>query len=98
MKDRDCFLMSTSEKQNNENVYRKARIIDDAIIGCDIHLCKWSRNDNTIFDVHPFDYNRKKLIAYGYGEEGSSESYGNGALYVWENHIIYIDDVKTNDP
>ena len=65
-----------------------ARIKDGALVGCDMHYCRWKDNGE-VFTVKDFGHtDRKRLVADGYG---SKANYGNGAIYVKSTDLIPID-------
>ena len=64
----------------------KAQIKHGAIIGCDMHQCRWE-NGGEIFDVKPFTNDTRRLEAPNYG----GKPYGNGCLYVKVEDLIMED-------
>lgn len=68
----------------------KARIKQNAIIGQDHHFRKWD-SPLLIFDVHDFLGKRKKLIADGYGNLDKPNAYGNGAIFVNDEDLIWVE-------
>lgn len=69
----------------------KAKIKDGALVGQDFSYSRW-KDDGTTFDVYYFTKVRAKCIAYGYGEiSEDGKSYGNGALYVDREDLVYLE-------
>jgi len=75
-----------------------AKIKSESVVGEDFSYREFPReneNPNTIFSVHNFNENRKILRAIGYGDTTGKNTYGNGALFVYEKDLIYVEDEET---
>lgn len=71
------------------------RIEDGAIVSQDFHMFKW-KDHGEVFLLESLinnDPRRARLIAYGYGEPGSGESYGNGCIYANYDDLILVDNM-----
>ena len=76
----------------------KAKIKEGARVSQDMGAYKW-KNNNIVFDVFNFNGDKKKCMAPGYGyisNKGEFDKYGNGAIYVWVEDLIY-ENIKNTD-
>jgi len=77
----------------NESPKKKdlVRIRDGAIVGCDMHQCKWA-DSGEVFEVKMFTQDTRRLEAPYYG----GSPYGNGALYVKVSDLLYEETQISN--
>jgi hypothetical protein len=76
----------------NDNIkyLGKATILENAPVGQDFGYIQW-RDSSVIFDVYDFDKDRVECKTHGYGQIGSREGYGSGALYVNKKYLCWIE-------
>lgn len=73
---------------------KKARIKDGALVVIGMSYCRWEDNGE-VFIVYDFIEGRKCLVADGYG---SKAHYGNGAVYVSDEDLIYTNQLFEPKP
>ncbi len=74
---------------SNQKYLGMAQIQDGATVYFDHRSGKWNDN-NTVFSVYSFSNTLHKCQAYGYGIIGGGDgSYGNGALYVRPQDLLW---------
>lgn len=84
---------------NRGKLLGQAKIRKGAGVSQDFHFFSWKDNDK-VFNVYEHSSERNELIADGYGNLEKPDSYGNGALYVkienliWEPGFILLGDRK----